>query len=121
MLQVELFGLLEETADAAYSTNEIGEICSWNQAAARLFGHAASAALGRICSDLLEGRGALGTPACPDHCRLAVSGLHIPNFDLEIRTGSGLWIWVAISTLLFRDSRTGEHLVVHLAHEITQN
>src|SRR5439155_890843 len=37
MLETELFALLEQTADAAYTVTESGEICSWNGAAERLF------------------------------------------------------------------------------------
>jgi PAS domain S-box-containing protein len=40
MLETELFALLEQTADAAYTVTEGGEICSWNGAVERLFGYA---------------------------------------------------------------------------------
>jgi hypothetical protein len=36
MLETESFALLEQTADAAYTVTEGGEICSWNGAAERL-------------------------------------------------------------------------------------
>jgi PAS domain-containing protein len=36
MLETELFALLEQTADVAYTVTEGGEICSWNGAAERL-------------------------------------------------------------------------------------
>jgi hypothetical protein len=36
MLETELFALLEQTAAAAYTVTEAGEICSWNVAAERL-------------------------------------------------------------------------------------
>src|SRR5207237_460036 len=47
MLETELFALLEQTADAAYTVTEGGEICSWNGAAERLFGYPASEVLHR--------------------------------------------------------------------------
>src|SRR5205823_2344282 len=47
MLETELFALLEETADAAYTVTEGGEICSWNGAAELLFGYPASEVLHR--------------------------------------------------------------------------
>src|SRR5213078_1244524 len=47
MLETELFALLEQTADAAYTVTEGGEICSWNGAAERLFGYTASEVLHR--------------------------------------------------------------------------
>ena len=36
MLQCELQEFLEETADAAFSVNPQGEICSWNEAAEKV-------------------------------------------------------------------------------------
>ena len=63
MLETELFALLEQTADAAYSVTEAGEICSWNRAAERLFGYSASELVGRNIDDVVEARDALGTEA----------------------------------------------------------
>ena len=51
MLEKELFALLEQTADAAYTVTDRGEICPWSGAAERLFGYPAS--------DVLEARDAL--------------------------------------------------------------
>ena len=39
MLEAELFAFLEKTADAAFAVTREGQICSWNQAAERLFGY----------------------------------------------------------------------------------
>jgi PAS domain S-box-containing protein len=63
MLETELIALLEQTADAAYTVTEGGEICSWNGAAEQLFGYPALDVLGRNIDDLLEGCDALGTRA----------------------------------------------------------
>src|SRR5256886_14022232 len=94
MLETELFALLEQTADAAYTVTEGGEICSWNGAAERLFGYAASEVLHRNIDDVLEARDTLGTTALAGGAEAATrhrdgtSG-GIPNFDLEVRTRSG--------------------------------
>ena len=45
MLEAQLFALLEQTGDAAYTVSEAGEICSWNRAAERLFGYPAGEVL----------------------------------------------------------------------------
>lgn len=67
MLQTELFALLEQTADAAYTVTSEGEICSWNKSAARLFGYQSSDVLGSHAGNVLEARDALGTrPLAPD-------------------------------------------------------
>ena len=54
MLEAELFALFERTADAAYAVTDQGEICFWNGAAERLFGHAAEEVLHRSIDEVLE-------------------------------------------------------------------
>ena len=123
MLEPELFALLEQTADAAYTVTENGEICSWNEAAEQLFGYAASEVLGRNIDDVTEARDTLGTRALAAGSDSAPRGRDnasagIPNFDLEIRTKSLGRLWVNISTIVFDDRRTGRRLFVRLARSI---
>jgi PAS domain S-box-containing protein len=125
MLEPELFALLEETADAAYTVTEGGEICSWNRAAAQLFGYSTNEVLRRHIDDVLGARDALdtdalagGSEAATRHRGEASSG--IPNFDLEVRTRSGDRIWVNVSTIVFDNRRTGRRLLVRLARNIDQ-
>jgi PAS domain S-box-containing protein len=125
MLEPELFALLEETADAAYTVTEGGEICSWNRAAEQLFGYPANEVLRRHIDDVLGARDALhtdalagGSEAATRHRDEASSG--IPNFDLEVRTRSGDRIWVNVSTIVFDNRRTGRRLLVRLARSIDQ-
>ncbi len=123
MLQSELVGLLEQTADAAFCVNEQGEICSWNAAAKGLFGYSSSDAIGQLCSRLLQGRGSLGTEVCNSEFyarQAAVDGRTIPNFDLEVTVSSGRRIWVDLSTLIFKDGRTHPRLIVQLARDVTE-
>lgn len=125
MLEMELFALLERTADAAYTVTEEGEICSWNDAAAQLFGHPPTEVLGRNIDDVLEARDALGTSALAGGMEAMArrsDGLPggVRNFDLEARTGSGSRIWVNVSTIVFDNRRTGRRLFVRLAHDIDQ-
>jgi len=125
MLETELFALLEHTADAAYTVTESGEICSWNAAAERLFGHPAKDVLGRDIDDVLEAHDSLGTRALSGGSGVAtrqrdgVSG-GIPNFDLEARTKSGGRIWVNVSTIIFDNQRTKRRLLVRLVRDISQ-
>ena len=125
MLEMELFALLDQTADAAYTVTEDGEICSWNAAAERLFGYPAGEAVGRNIDDVLEGRDALGTSAVAGGDEAVTrhwdgeSG-GIPSFDLQARTRSGSWIWVNVSTLVFDNPRTGRRLFARLARDVDQ-
>lgn len=125
MLDKELFALLEQTADAAYSVTVSGEICSWNAAAERVFGYPAAEVLGRNIDEVFEARDALGTEALAGGLEAATrhrdgSSGGIPNFDLEVSTQSGTRIWVNVSTIVVDNSRTGRRLFVRLARDISQ-
>ena len=56
----ELFTLLESTADAAFSVDELGMIRSWNRAAEKLFGYPSAKVLDHPCAALFQGRGPTG-------------------------------------------------------------
>jgi PAS domain S-box-containing protein len=122
MLEAELFAFLERTADAAFAVTREGQICSWNQAAERLFGYSSADVLNRPCYEVLDGHGALGTQVCIGDCSVqqcAAQKLDIPDFDLQVKTRSGEKLWVNVSTLVFEEPRRNRHLVVHLARDIS--
>jgi PAS domain S-box-containing protein len=125
MLDLELFDLLERTADASYTVSEDGEICSWNSAAERLFGYAAEEVIGRNVDDVLDARDGLGTDALAGGADAAARHWHaesggIPAFDLEIRTRRGDRIWINVSTIVFDNQRTRRRLFVRLARDVDQ-
>jgi PAS domain S-box-containing protein len=125
MLETELFALLEQTADAAYTVTEDGEVCSWNRAAEQLFGYPASEVLGRQIDELFKARDDLGTDALAGGLEAATrrwdgTSAGIAAFDLEVEVRSGDRIWVNVSTIVFDNTRTGRRLFVRLAHDITQ-
>jgi PAS domain S-box-containing protein len=125
ILEAELFALLEQTADAAYTVTDGGEICSWNGAAEELFGYSASEVVRRNIDEVLEARDALGTRALAggfDAPTRRTNGTSpgIENFDLEVRVRDGRRIWVNVSTIVFDNHRTGRRLFVRLAHDISQ-
>lgn len=125
MLEAELFALFEQTADAAYAVTEQGEICFWNGAAERLFGHGAAEVLHRSIDEVLEAHDALGTRALAGGAEAAARQWDgapggIPTFDLCVRTRSGALIWVGVSTIVFDNRRTGHRLFMRLARDVTQ-
>jgi PAS domain S-box-containing protein len=124
MLEMELFALLEQTADAAYTVTNDGEICSWNAAAERLFGYSAADVLGRNIDEVLDARDALGTNALAGGLEAPTRHWHaqagIPNFDLEVSTRAGTRIWINVSTIGFDNPRTGRQLFVRLARDMTE-
>ncbi len=122
MLEAELFAFLDNTADAVFAVREAGEICFWNHAAEALFGHPAEEVLGKTCSDVLHGIGALGTDVCHEGCaalRCAKPAIHLPNFDLNVIIRSEERIWINLSSISFLNRRTGKSLLVHLVRDIS--
>ncbi len=122
MLAGDIFKLLEGIDDGAFVVTEESEIRSWNAGAQKLFGYAPGVVIGKTCYEALKSIGALGTPIClgrfsVQHC--ALNGIEIPNFDLEVTTRPGQRIWVRVSTMIFYDTRLHNHLIVHLAHDIS--
>jgi PAS domain S-box-containing protein len=125
ILEPELFALLQQTADAAYTVTDGGEICSWNRAAEALFGYSASEVLRRNIEEVLEARDALGTRALAGGFDAPIRRTNgtspgIENFDLEVRVRDGRRVWVNVSTIVFDNHRTGRRLFVRLAHDISQ-
>jgi PAS domain S-box-containing protein len=123
MLESELFDLLNHTTDAAFAVTEAGEVQSWNKAAEKLFGFPAAEVLHKTCYSVLEGMGPLGTKVCHEHCSVTdCSGgsTEIPNFDMNVKTRSADRIWINMSTLVFDNPRTKRRILVHLAHDITE-
>jgi len=122
LLEKELFVLLERTADAAFVLSDIGEIRYWNKAAERLLGYTAEDVRDKSCHEVLQGIGPLGTRVCHEGCTLMeCAGKHteIPNFDMSVQARSGQRLWINISTLVFENSRTSQRLLIHLAHDIS--
>jgi PAS domain S-box-containing protein len=123
MLESELFEFLGHTADAAFVLSEDGEIRFWNKAAERLLGYAMKDVLRKTCYVVLEGIGPLGTRVCHEGCSVmdcAGKNHEIPNFDISVKTRSGQRLWINMSTIVWENARTGRRLLVHLAHDITE-
>jgi len=123
VLERELYLLLEGTADAAFTVDPQGSICSWNRAAEKLLGFSPAEVLHRSCADLFQGRGPLGTLVCRDHCEVlecVAAEREIPNYDLEVRARSGRRLWVNVTIIVFNDPRTGHKLAVHLMRDISE-
>jgi PAS domain S-box-containing protein len=123
MLEAELFSFLEGSSDAVFAVREAGDICFWNRAAQELLGYREDEVMGKNCSSLLHGVGALGTQVCHEHCvelQCTLQPNAMPNFDLNVTTRSGERKWVNISTIPYENRRTQKTLVVHLARDISE-
>lgn len=117
-----MFAFLEEATDGVFAVRESGEICFWNRAAQELFGYPGEEVLGKTCSELLHGIGALGTQVCHEHCaelQRTLKPKSMSNFDLNVSTHGGERKWVNISTVPFLNRRTQKTLIVHMARDIS--
>ena len=126
MLETELFGLFEQTAEAAYIVTTDGEIRAWNRAAEELFGYPADKVIGRDVDAVLQARDALGTPALAGGSGAVIrhgdgEPGRIPNADLEVQLASGARRWVNVATITFDNARTGRRLFVRMVRDITRN
>ena len=122
MLEAELFAFFEGASDGVFAVRETGEICFWNRAAQSIFGYSVEEVLGKTCSELFHGVGALGTQVCLEHCvelQCTLKPESMPNFDLNVTTRDGERKWVNISTVPFLNRGTQKTLIVHLARDIS--
>jgi PAS domain S-box-containing protein len=122
MLEAELFAFLAGASDGVFAVRESGEICNWNRAAQELFGYSEEEVLGKTCSELLHGVGALGTQVCHERCvelQCTLKPKAMPNFDLSVTTRGGERRWVNISTIPYLNRRTQKTLIIHLARDIS--
>ena len=125
MLEAELFALLENTADAAYTVGVDGIISSWNRAAEALFGYDAESVLRRKIDEVLQAEDVLGTEALSGGAEAATrhwdpANGGIPNFDLHVRTRAGDRLWVNVSTIVFDNPRTGHRMFIRLVRDVTR-
>lgn len=122
MVEAELFSFLGDTAEAIFAVRANGEICFWNHAAENLFGYGQELATGKTCFEVLHGVDTLGTCVCWDRLSIMKAGskpAEIPSFDLNVTTADGRQLWVNLATLVYRETRTGGAILVHLARDIS--
>jgi PAS domain S-box-containing protein len=125
MLEAELFALLQNTADAAYTVTADGTIRSWNRAAERLFEFDAESVLNRKIDEVLHAQDVLGTDTLAGGEGAAARQWDpdnggIPNFDLDVRTRAGATLRVNVSTIVFDNPRTGQRMFIRLVRDVTR-
>lgn len=121
MVSLDFQKLFGRCHDAIFAADLSGKVVWWGPTAERLLGYHAAEAMGRTCASLLAGRDAAGCAVCSDDCHVLQSarkGDSTRNYDLEVRTSRGRWIWVNISTLLV--PANGNLAVLHLLRDIQE-
>jgi PAS domain S-box-containing protein len=85
------------TADVTVDAGD--RIVSWSPAAEAMFGHMASAALGKRLQDLLDGRDLFGNRVCHDACWLRDAlgaGEAVRRYEIDTRHAGGHRVRVAV-------------------------
>jgi PAS domain S-box-containing protein len=121
MVSLDFQKLYGNCHDAAFAVDLAGTVVWWSAAAERLLGYRASEAVGKSCSALLAGRDAAGCSVCGNDChvlQMARKNEPTRNYDLEVRTARGRWLWVNVSTIIA--PADGSAAVLHLMRDIHQ-
>ena len=121
MLCDHLLQSLDRRAEPAFTLAAGGEICTWNRAAETLFGYPAAEALHRPVERVLQPRGRLGDAIDEAYRARAVQNGWAAAMDMQVRTRSGRRIWIGVSVLVFEAAHMRPAMIVHLAHDITND
>jgi PAS domain S-box-containing protein len=118
-----LFQALAGSADGAFVIDEDQLIVYWNPSAQEMLGYRPEEVIGRLCYDVLTGRGDRGQPICRHHCyvaAIAVTGSPVTTYDTCARTKSGEQRWINVSILTLSPPNGASPLVVHLFRDATE-
>lgn len=123
MSNQQLAKLLEGTSDAAFAVDIIGDVRIWNKSAEKLFGYAASEAIGMPCTEIIGGNLATNAAVCHESCDILECvriGRKVSDFDMKIKTRTGQFVWVNVSLLSAADEKTEQRLIVHFMRDISK-
>jgi len=111
--------LVESTSDPAFAVDGLGCIAAWNASAARFFGIADDAAMGRLCDEIMQGIDECGT-VCSQDCsvqHVARDGGPVGSFDIQVATREGRR-WCNVSVLVARDGAVSLPYTIHVVRPI---
>ena len=115
----ELTRLVQSTCDASFAVDSDGCITAWNAGAEKLFGLAATEALGQSCGVIVKGTDECGA-VCSEHCtirRLVEQRHPLGNFDLQIETANGRQ-WSNVSVLVADDHNSSRPYAIYIVRPI---
>ncbi len=111
--------LLFRTVDGVFAVDAKQRIIFWNPACAQLLGVSGEQALGRTCSEVIQGTDPLGQPFCGAGCcvaRLARRDSGPKTFPLKVRDGNGQELRLSVSIVLVPRRGEDDWTCVHLLH-----
>lgn len=112
----EIKRLVEGTADPAFALDSNGLVAAWNKSAAQLFGLTTEEAIGRFCSDVVQGVDECGR-ACSTECTIQQQAReHQPLKSYEIQVNAnGTRQWCNVSVIMVQAGDSTPRYTVHIA------
>ena len=113
---------LECSSEAAFATNNLGEIVGWNKAAEELFGITIDKAIGQYCDEIINGIHG-NKPICTLDCAIqqtARQHCQICDFNMQVSTPVGRQ-WVSMSVLIVNMANEQFPYLIHIARLLSKN
>lgn len=117
----EILEVLRQSADGACAIDGQQRIVSWNESAEALLGYRAEEVIGRLCYQVIAGRGEGGHRICRRGCVPFIAGTRgekVPSFDILVRTKDGQPRWINVSILVAPDPGARRRAVIHLFRDV---
>lgn len=118
---MNVFDLVQSTADAAFAIDQRGVVVAWNEAATALFGLEAPNVIGKSCHDIVCGRDVFGNQYCDVNCALLrMVRLREPahGFEIDVQPAAGLSRRMLVTVLVDRGEDNRSFTVVHVLRPV---
>ncbi len=118
----DLLEAFSRASDGVFAIDRHMRVVYWNDAAARIFGVDAGAALGRRCDEIVAGYETSGAVLCAPDCRIvgcSRRGHAADTYDLRRIGTDGKPQWLNVSIVVLRARRRASTLTVHLLRDVT--
>jgi DNA-binding CsgD family transcriptional regulator len=117
--QRDIDKLVNGTADPAFACDGLGYITAWNDIAADTFGRPGIEAVGRPCSEIIDGVDDSARACSLDCAVIRCAGKRFPmrNFDLRIPTPGG-GKWFNVSVLLVETANSDRLHTIHVLRQV---
>jgi PAS domain S-box-containing protein len=119
---VALLEAFSRASDAVFAVDQHMRVVYWNDAAGKVFGVDAAAAMGRRCDEIVAGFETNGALLCAPDCRVigcARRGHAADTYDLRRTSVQGNPQWLNVGIIVLRGRRRSSTLAVHVVRDVT--
>lgn len=112
----EFLNMANHSACAVFAVDADRRVAFWNRSCADLTGISAAEAVGKPCSELLQGRKPNGDLLCGADCpvcQMARGGLPMKNLAMRVQVRDGSRIQLNVGTMLMPSPDAASWMVVH--------